>query len=122
MTGRKVGKGDQKDHLLAELSYLRSIVREAGDAFILGTEGRIESIVAALDEMDLDPVKHDVASWLRKLRHLNFKPSKGRVKDLRKMDQLVDGLEEVLMQGETDPPPRRRGSHAGTIGNGGTRP
>lgn len=124
MTGREVRHRDPREHLATELSYLRSLVREAGDAFILKTEGRIEAIVDALGGMDLEPVRDDVASWLRKLRRVNFKPSRGRIKDLRRMDLLVDLLEEVLQQGESDDPSprRRRGSSPGVTGNGENRP
>jgi hypothetical protein len=78
--------------LVEELRTLRQTVREAGEAFILRKEGEIEALLCYLLEMRTAQVEKFGKSWLRESRDLSIKPTKGRIKDLRRIDALLDDL------------------------------
>jgi len=71
--------------LLDELRTLRQTVREAGEGFILRKEGEIEALLSYLLEMCPSQVEKFGKSWLRESRDLSIKPTKGRIKDLRRL-------------------------------------
>ncbi|HEY5953164.1 MAG TPA: hypothetical protein VIT18_02300 [Terrimicrobiaceae bacterium] len=78
--------------LLGELRTLRQTVREAGEGFILRKEGEIEALLSYLLEMRPSQVEKFGKSWLRESRDLSIKPTKGRIKDLRRIDSLLEDL------------------------------
>ena len=78
--------------LFEELRSLRQTVREAGDSFILRKEGEIEALLNYLLEMRPAQVEKFGRSWLRESRELSIKPTKGRIKDLRRIDALLEDL------------------------------
>lgn len=78
--------------LVEELRTLRQTVREAGEGFILRKEGEIEALLSYLQEMRPAQVEKFGKSWLRESRDLSIKPTKGRIKDLRRLDTLLDDL------------------------------
>ena len=78
--------------LFEELRTLRQTVREVGEAFILRKEGEIEALLSYLLEMRPAQVEKFGRSWLRESRDLSIKPTKGRIKDLRRIDALLEDL------------------------------
>ena len=78
--------------LVEELRTLRQTVREAGEGFILRKEGEIEALLSYLLEMRPAQVEKFGKSWLRESRDLSIKPTKGRIKDLRRLDALLEDL------------------------------
>jgi hypothetical protein len=78
--------------LLGELRTLRQTVREAGEGFILRKEGEIEALLSYLLEMRPAQVEIFGKAWLRESRDLSIKPTKGRIKDLRRIDALLEDL------------------------------
>ena len=78
--------------LFDELRTLRQTVREAGEGFILRKEGEIEALLSYLQEMRPSQVEKFGKSWLRESRDLSIKPTKGRIKDLRRLDALLEDL------------------------------
>lgn len=78
--------------LFEELRSLRQTVREAGEGFILRKEGEIEALLSYLQEMRPSQVEKFGKSWLRESRDLSIKPTKGRIKDLRRIDALLEDL------------------------------
>jgi hypothetical protein len=78
--------------LFEELRTLRQTVREAGEGFILRKEGEIEALLSYLQEMRPAQVEKFGKSWLRESRDLSIKPTKGRIKDLRRLDALLEDL------------------------------
>jgi hypothetical protein len=78
--------------LFEELRSLRQTVREAGESFILRKEGEIEALLNHLLEMRPAQVGKFGRSWLRESRDLSLKPTKGRIKDLRRLDALLEDL------------------------------
>lgn len=89
---KKNGSDELRQTLFEELRSLRQTVREAGEAFILRKEGEIESLLNYLLEMHPALVEKFGRSWLREYRDLSIKPTKGRIKDLRRIDALLEDL------------------------------
>lgn len=84
--------------LFEELRSLRQTVREAGEAFILRKEGEIEALVSYLLEIRPAQVEKFGRSWLRESRELSIKPTKGRIKDLRRIDGLLEDLLSYVVE------------------------
>ena len=107
----KSAKGtDGKDiqaELTAGLRQLRRLVREVGESFILRREGEIETLIEQLGTLPAGRIKGTAPEWLRALRHLNVKPAKGRLRDVKDMDHLIgtfmDGLNDAQEKGRTPP-------------------
>lgn len=78
--------------LFGELRSLRQTVREAGEGFILRKEGEIEALLSYLVGMNPTQVEKFGRTWLRESRDLSIKPTKGRIKDLRRIDDLLGDL------------------------------
>ena len=89
--------------LAGELRRLRTVVRQAGEQFILRREGEIEGLLGALESLSLPP--RDTAKWLSAVRRLKLKPHKGRLRDLRAIRELLAALGEE-MQERAEPVPR----------------
>lgn len=93
MSKSKQNNSDElRQTLFEELRTLRQTVREVGDAFILRKEGEIEALLGYLLEMRPTQVEKFGRSWLRESRDLSIKPTKGRIKDLRRIDALLEDL------------------------------
>jgi hypothetical protein len=92
--------------LFEELRTLRQTVREAGEGFILRKEGEIEALLSYLQEMRPAQVEKFGKSWLRESRDLSIKPTKGRIKDLRRLDALLEDLLSRVI--EVDAPAEKK--------------
>lgn len=88
--------------LVCELKLLRTLVREVGENFILRREGEIESILAHVESMPRRTLRRDGPELLRDLHRLRLKPRKGRLRDLKEIDRLVDDLMECLVEIQGD--------------------
>ncbi len=90
------GKGKGKEAFLEELSeqlkHLRRLVREVGESFILRREGEIETLLAYFEALPQAKLKSQCPAWLRQISHLKLKPNKGRLKDLKGIDKIIDDL------------------------------
>ena len=87
--------------LFEELRSLRQTVREVGESFILRKEGEIEALLNYLLEMRPAQVEKFGRSWLRESRDLSLKPTKGRIKDLRRLDALLEDLLSHVIEVDT---------------------
>lgn len=87
--------------LFEELRTLRQTIREAGEGFILRKEGEIEALLSYLLEMPPAQVEKFGRSWLRESRDLSIKPTKGRIKDLRRLDALLEDLLSRVIEVDT---------------------
>lgn len=87
--------------LFEELRTLRQTVREVGEGFILRKEGEIEALLSYLLEMPPAQVEKFGRSWLRESRDLSIKPTKGRIKDLRRLDALLEDLLSRVIEVDT---------------------
>ncbi len=98
------------ESLLSELRFLRATIREAGEAFLLRTEGQIENLSSYLKGMSPKESRHISSTWLKEVRGTTFKPAKGRFKDLKKIDNLLDELSTIIIEKQSalTPPPRKK--------------
>ncbi|MGC8762588.1 MAG: hypothetical protein ACP5VN_02975 [Acidobacteriota bacterium] len=96
------GKREEALALAREVERARGLVREVGEAVSARLEGRAAALFQALTGEGLpEPPVLPPAERLRRLRRaaaaLKVKPSKGRVKDLARLEAFLEALEEVLL-------------------------
>jgi len=100
--------------LIAELKTLRASVRETAEGFILCKEGEIETLLDYLLKMPADRLKTLARPWLRDARDMKLKPAKGRMKDLKKIDNLLHDLLNYVIEVDDEeqkaPAPARKTS------------
>jgi hypothetical protein len=89
---KTAGAQELQHDMIDELKMLRSLVRETAEGFILRKEGEIESLLAYLNTLTPAKLKAVSTPWLRDLRELKLKPAKGRGKDLKRIDSLLEEL------------------------------
>lgn len=101
---------DQLEEFVRELKLLRTLVREVGESFILRREGEIETLLGYTETLPGRELRRRLPEWLGELRRLKLKPRKGRLRDLKEIDRLVEELTEALVeaQGTTLGPVRKR--------------
>jgi hypothetical protein len=90
------------EELVRELKHLRVLVRDAGESFILRREGEIETIISHLAAVPRSPLKTELPGWLQEIRELKLKPAKGRLKDLKEIDALIEKLTDQVMSAQDD--------------------
>jgi len=89
----KTSRSEELQHeLVNELKVLRMAIREVAEGFILRKEGEIETLLDYLLNMPPGRLKAVVRLWMRETRALKLKPAKGRIKDLKKVDSLLNDL------------------------------
>jgi len=84
------GNGVAREELGRELKHLRALVREVGEQFILRREGDIEAIIANLSAVPSRKLRVVAPDLLHDIRGLKVKPAKGRLKDVKGIDKLID--------------------------------
>jgi hypothetical protein len=89
--------GEVLDELAAELKQLRGVVREAGERFVLRREGEIETLISHLAAIPATKLRSEAPGWLLEIRSLRLKPAKGRLKDLKGFDRLIEGLMDRII-------------------------
>lgn len=78
--------------LVGKLKHLRALVREAGENFILRHEGDIETVISSLDALPAGKLRTVAPGLTKDLRKLKVKPEKGRFKDLKELNKLIEEL------------------------------
>jgi hypothetical protein len=95
---QKTGGGEEiDDDLSRELKLLRILARDVAENFILRREGNIETFLACLVTLPRKKIREKVPEWLRQVRSLKLKPQKGRLKDLKAIDQLIADLKATML-------------------------
>lgn len=91
--------------LQMELRRMRSLAKEIAAAYVSKLEARAEQMADRLNEVaTIDAGAIGIV--LKKIRGLNVKPHKGRRKDLRKLEELLEGMQsdvEALVDGSDKP-------------------
>ncbi|MCM2356913.1 MAG: hypothetical protein NDI77_02080 [Geobacteraceae bacterium] len=105
MGTEKQGKGGAsngavREELVQELKHLRTLVRDAGEQFILRREGEIETIISHLAAVPPRVLKASAPEWLQQIHGLRLKPAKGRLKDLKGIDRLIGELTDQVISGQ----------------------
>jgi hypothetical protein len=86
--------------LVGELRHLRGGVREVGESFILRSEGEIETLISHLAAVPTALLKREASAWLGEIRDLKLKPAKGRLKDLKGIERLIEGLANQVIHAQ----------------------
>lgn len=89
--------GELQDELIRELKHLRVVAREVGENFILRREGEVEAVIANLAGVPPTKLRAVANELIRSIHNLKLKPEKGRLKDLKELDQLIGALAERVM-------------------------
>ena len=93
-----------QNQLSSELKALRTSVRESAESFMLCKEGEIENLLDSLMKLSPRKLKAAALLWTRELRDLKLKPQKGRIKDLKKLDNILECLANHLIEVEESEP------------------
>lgn len=101
----KASRSEELQHelvneLVNELKVLRITIREIAEGFILRKEGEIETFLDYLLKMPPDRLKAFARPWMREARALKLKPAKGRIKDLKKIDNLLNDLLNYVIEAD----------------------
>jgi len=97
----KASRSEELQHeLVNELKVLRIAIREIAEGFILRKEGEIETLLDYLLKMPPVRLKAVVRPWMRETRALKLKPAKGRIKDLKKIDNLLNDLLNYVIEAD----------------------
>ena len=89
-----------REELGRELRHLRALVREVGESFVLRREGEIETLISYLDAVPPSVLRAEAAAWAGELHGLSLKPAKGRLKDLKSIDELIEDLAERITRAQ----------------------
>jgi hypothetical protein len=85
-----------------ELAFLRKTLRDLAAAYAAHLEGEITALLGsvhsdAAGKKKLPPARaHDLRDMLTLLRHLEVRPEKGRRRDLKKIETLVEELRRIV--------------------------
>jgi hypothetical protein len=107
MSGAKKGAGavtnaTVKQDLSRELKQLRTLVREVGENFILRREGEIETLISNLAAVPPRKLRAVAPGLLHEIHSLRLKPPKGRLKDLKEMDRLIEDLTDRIISAQDE--------------------
>jgi len=105
---KRISNGEALDELTHELKHLRGLVREAGEHFILCREGEIETIISHFAAIPPGKLRAEAPNWLHQIRSLKLKPAKGRIKDLKGIDELIEELAEQVISAQEKQECRRK--------------
>lgn len=81
-----------------EFRYLRNIIREVGEAFVIRRESQVEALVDVLGTLSTDDLRSLAPKWLHQLRQLKVKPTKGRLKDLKQIDLIMEEFSNMIAE------------------------
>jgi len=90
--GKRAHDGAVLEELVRELRHLRNLVREVGENVILRREGEVEAVIGTLAELSPGQLRVVADGLLEELRKLKVKPGKGRLKDLKGLDSLIEDV------------------------------
>jgi hypothetical protein len=92
--GRKPSRKAAREMLLIESRRLRAMFSEIAEHYCANTEGKIASVIDAIEARTLPAEKVD--GMLKTVRDLTVKPQKGRRKDLSRIEKTVETLLKAL--------------------------
>ena len=92
--GRKSSRKAAREMLLLETRRLRAMFSEIAEHYVANTEGKIASVIDAIEARTLPAKKID--GMLKAVRGLTVKPQKGRRKDLARIEKAAEALLKAL--------------------------
>jgi hypothetical protein len=105
MKGKKAPDQNERQELARELGILRARVDENARQYSLGLKARIDEILHTLvtpvpEPGHVLPEPRQVEKFLQKMKRLKDKPQKGRAKDLKRIQDIVDSLTAAVLSGD----------------------
>ena len=97
VTTKRSASSEAREELVREFKHLRVLVREIGENFILRQEGEIETAISNLEGLQSGKLRTMAPTLVEELRKLKVKPAKGRFKDLKELNRLIDDLTGRVM-------------------------
>jgi hypothetical protein len=103
---KRTGLAENVPELLRELAALRTFVDESVEQFSLGVKARVDEIAHVLgsdgapDAGHVLPDPRLVARMVKRLKSIGRHPTRGRVKDLKRIHDLISFLSEALLSRE----------------------
>ncbi len=85
--------------VVSELQDLRAELRESASSYAARLDAEIERVCKAVESAggnSSGPKIRDLRDMLTLLRHRQLKPDKGRRKDLKKIESVVDDLAMLI--------------------------
>jgi hypothetical protein len=92
--GHKPSRKTAREMLLIETRRLRAMFSEIAEHYVANTEGKIASIIDAIETRKLPTEKID--GMRKAVRDLTVKPQKGRRKDLSRIEKAAETLLKAL--------------------------
>jgi hypothetical protein len=95
---KKSKENGKHEELVRQLVVLRSDINSIIDHCRINSISRVEEMLRLLERKDTigdeqpEPEEKDIEEMLEKLDELRIKPKKGRLKDLKRIDALLDEL------------------------------
>jgi hypothetical protein len=102
MRGKNAPETEAREGVLRELALLRSRVDQVAEQYSLGVKAHIDEIMHQLivpgppAPGHVLPEPRSLAKLERKMKKLTEKPQKGRARDLKRIQDLVDALAAAL--------------------------
>lgn len=89
--------------LLAALHTLRVLVREVGGNYLAGLQSDVARIAALVRDYRQDDAPdaqqlRQMADMLQRINRLDIKPQKGRRRDVKQLDKLIERLTDTVDQ------------------------
>ena len=100
---KPAGTGGQLKELLTKLQQLRQVTRETALAYLTKIDLDLSAIVKRLTDDGKATGRHPLKSGaikqaLKLAEKIDLKPAKGRRKDLRKIEKMVDEIKRRIAQ------------------------
>jgi hypothetical protein len=92
--GHKPSRKGAREMLLIETRRLRAMFSEIAEHYVANTEGKIASVIDAIEARKLPANKID--GMLKAVRDLTVKPQKGRRKDLSRIEKAAETLLKAM--------------------------
>ena len=92
--GRRPSRKAAREMLLIETRRLRAMFSEIAERYVANAEGKIASVIDAIEAKPLPAEKID--GMLKLVRGLTVKPQKGRRKDLSRIEKAAETLLKAL--------------------------
>ena len=97
----KRGKNDGRKDLAQHLRTLRSDFEEIIGKYALNVQAQIEETIRNVEQENADENRKvlkskDIEKMVTGIRKMKIKPNKGRLKDIKRIQTLLDDIEFIL--------------------------
>ena len=93
-----------RKELLSEIAALRTQFRDIINRYQANLEAEMVWCIKSLSESEIDDLpkvakdKNHLTSMINKIKKLKLKPQKGRLKDIRKIHEMINNISENLSE------------------------